>query len=370
MSPSDLFLLASGVSFLGSLLLLGAGWARRSAALAWWGAGYCLAGSGMAVVIAAYVIGSTLLSDFGSALVLCAYSLLWLGVGALAQVRKPRYWAIPLGLLWVPVARIPPLPAHETLRMIALGPFAASFMLVLAWLAWCLPGQPRARLPLVVLATTHAVFSALRSAALIVNDGPAAHAFWLYGTPIEGIFFLFCDAVLIVNLVRSMQESALAEEAYTDFLTGVLSRRRFSQLAEKAIARGPCTALILDIDHFKTVNDRFGHAAGDALLRELGAICRQDVGKTDLIGRLGGDEFALLLTGDADVARSVAARISADFARTCAEMGWPASLSTGLAHNTDAQVSLDVLIDQADRQLYGAKANRRPMAQADSRVAD
>ena len=360
MNPSDLFLILSCISFLGCILLLGSGYARRSATLIWWGSGYFLGGFGMVVIIQAYRIGSVLLANTGSALVLCAYTLLWVGMGALTDASRKRYWMIPLGLIWIPIACIPPLPGNALLRMITFGPFAAGIMLALAWDVYRLPGRPPARLPLAVLALFHACFASFRSIVLIVSYGPAAHRLWMYATPIEGMFFLFSDAFLVMNLVRSVQESALLEEAYTDFLTGVLSRRQFSKLAEKALRQGPCTVLLLDIDHFKAVNDQFGHSVGDAVLRELGTICQREADPTDLVGRLGGDEFAILVTSSDDAARSVATRISGAFGMKCQSMGWPASLSIGMAGNEYGPASLDALIAQADQQLYDAKG-RRPL---------
>jgi diguanylate cyclase (GGDEF)-like protein len=187
--------------------------------------------------------------------------------------------------------------------------------------------------------------------------------FWLYATPIEGMFFLFSDAFLVMNLVRSVEESALLEEAHTDFLTGVMSRRQFSRLAQKALRQGPCSILILDIDHFKAVNDQFGHAVGDTVLRELGSICQQEAGQSDLVGRLGGDEFAILVTSTEDAARSVATRISSAFGLKCQSMGWPASISIGMAGKAYGPAALEPLIGQADQQLYNAKG-RRPRTAA------
>lgn len=363
MNPSDLFLILACITFLGCSLLLGSGFARRSATLIWWGSGYGLGGLGMVVIIAAQRIGSTLLANTGSALVLCAYGMLCVAMGSLSDKRRKRYWIIPLGLIWIPVALIPPLPGNALLRMIVFGPFAATFMLTLAWYVFRLPARPPARLPLAALALFHACFACGRSAALIASYGPAAHRFWLYATPIEGMFFLFSDAFLVMNLVRSVEESALLQEAHTDFLTGVLSRRQFSKLAQKALRQGPCSILILDIDHFKAVNDQFGHAVGDTVLREVGRICQQEAGQSDLVGRLGGDEFAILVTSSDETARSIATRITGAFGLKCQAMGWPASISVGMAGNDDTKAALDSLIGQADQQLYNAKRRRpRPAA--------
>ena len=108
---------------------------------------------------------------------------------------------------------------------------------------------------------------------------------------------------------RDALEARLAEQSETDALTGLPNRRGFSALARPALARArrqgePCVVVAFDLDRFKAVNDGHGHAAGDVVLRGVGAAIRASVRGGDVAGRLGGEEFALLLPGD-DVADAV-----------------------------------------------------------------
>ena len=150
-----------------------------------------------------------------------------------------------------------------------------------------------------------------------------------------------------------------------DPLTGLANRRRWDAgLAAACSAAGadaPLSVVLIDVDHFKQVNDRLGHAAGDALLRDLAALLRSRVRADDLAARLGGDELAVLLPG-AGVDRAV--RL-AEEVRAEAQLLWPegfdrpgVSVSLGVASSTDSGSDPDALLAAADAQLYLAKGTR------------
>lgn len=357
MNPASLYLILDCMSLVGAGLLFGVGLGRRSATLKWWGLGYCLGSLGLTAIILGYMGPTRSLVVWGSAIVLSAYGMLWGGIRSLSGASRLAMWLIPAGLLWLPIGFSPPLAESEPLRMIVYGPCAAAFMFGMAQEFARVPGRPVGRIPLCLLALGQGLFYLARSVDMLLRPGPAA-AFWQLVTPLEGMFFVFCDAFLVMSFVRSWQERELAEAAYTDFLSGVLNRRRFTQLAQQALETAPCAILLFDIDHFKQVNDQFGHAAGDQLLREFGAICRRHVRAVDLIGRLGGDEFAVLIRGAEETATAVAEDVRAAFAETCAAAGWPAAVSIGSAIHRSGVASLDVLISQADQALYDAKRRR------------
>lgn len=179
-------------------------------------------------------------------------------------------------------------------------------------------------------------------------------------------------AVLLDVTERVMAEERLRAMAINDELTGLLNRRGYAQLATrewKRVARQelPIAAVMLDIDHFKHYNDRYGHQAGDRVLAAV-AQCVQAALKrpSDLAFRYGGEEFLVLLPGtDAEGARIVAERIRASVARLRLELPEPESLiclSAGVAainpsreESAGREVSLEGLVGQADARLYRAK---------------
>jgi diguanylate cyclase (GGDEF)-like protein len=122
----------------------------------------------------------------------------------------------------------------------------------------------------------------------------------------------------------------------------------------------PLALLLIDIDRFKQINDSFGHAMGDRVLTEFGAVSREVLRGTDLVGRLGGDEFAALLPGrDPAAAFAVAEKIRHAFFDACRQLdGQPvgASISVGVAAAIDGDDQPETIIARADRALYDAKS--------------
>lgn len=156
-------------------------------------------------------------------------------------------------------------------------------------------------------------------------------------------------------------------QATLDDLTQIRNRRAFLAAGESLFRRArerheALSVLMLDIDHFKRVNDRCGHAVGDAVLRAASDLWRRDLRQGDLIGRLGGEEFAIVLPATGvDTARRIAERLRL---RTAGQLqigdtGRCCSVSIGVAALDDGHEQLKALLKQADAALYRAKRNGR-----------
>ena len=158
--------------------------------------------------------------------------------------------------------------------------------------------------------------------------------------------------------------------ARVDALTGALNRGAILDTIDAAIAAArrtgtSCALALVDIDHFKAINDQFGHAAGDAALRRLVSVIAGRLRGGDALGRLGGEEFAVLLTGtDADGAAVYAHELRAYVARDAAESGMAFTVSVGVAQLDGKCTSADALLAAADAALYRAKRAGRDTVRA------
>lgn len=167
--------------------------------------------------------------------------------------------------------------------------------------------------------------------------------------------------------------------ASTDHLTSVLTRFAFYEQAESTFTklrttRKPLSCIIMDIDHFKTINDSFGHIAGDQVLRDVAAIMQRNMRENDLLCRFGGEEFCALLpeTG-IDEARDVAERICAMIGSTViSRIDSAVTVSLGVASvsfERDKPITLDTLIQTADGALYVAKDGGRNRVEIAGQIA-
>lgn len=167
------------------------------------------------------------------------------------------------------------------------------------------------------------------------------------------------------------RETELLEMAATDILTGLPNRRHFVAQLEQESARilrdkGRCASvLMLDADHFKMINDTFGHAAGDDVLRHLATLMQNKLRKVDTVGRIGGEEFALILPGAAlPAAEAFAERLRQYVAATPvpqADRTIPLTVSIGVAGMSADDANADEVLTRADRALYRAKGSGRNM---------
>jgi diguanylate cyclase (GGDEF)-like protein len=143
----------------------------------------------------------------------------------------------------------------------------------------------------------------------------------------------------------------------------VANRRHFFDLARRAFTdarqtRNPLAAMMLDIDHFKDVNDRYGHASGDDVIRAVAQRVAGVIGSGDLLGRYGGEEFALVVNGSLQPAAELAERLRLVIAESpIGTAAGPISVtaSVGVAELDDRDVDLDRLLQRTDAALYEAK---------------
>jgi diguanylate cyclase len=169
---------------------------------------------------------------------------------------------------------------------------------------------------------------------------------------------------------RKRAERELEQLAQTDSLTGLANRRHFIALAEQELRRadrygGPQSILMVDIDHFKKINDSHGHKCGDAVIRRFAELCRSSLRSQDVVGRIGGEEFAVLLPETdcahaLDAADALRRRVEQVEVRTERDEAIRFTVSIGVTcRMPGGHASLDTLLGEADEALYAAKNTGR-----------
>lgn len=164
---------------------------------------------------------------------------------------------------------------------------------------------------------------------------------------------------------RLKLEKKLLHQTRTDELTGATNRRYFMQLGDEEINRShrygrPMSLLMLDLDHFKEINDNYGHSIGDEALQRFSQLCRSTLRKPDIFGRLGGEEFAIIipeesLNGAMRTAERLRLRAEEDFATT----DYRLTVSIGVTELTAHDLTIGDLLKRADNMMYKAKHQGR-----------
>ncbi|WP_144112949.1 sensor domain-containing diguanylate cyclase [Paraburkholderia sp. BCC1886] len=228
-----------------------------------------------------------------------------------------------------------------------------------------------------VVSGSHALFYAFRSFILPWLANVYGLDFLIVVgkiTMYEGVLYSVVLPMSLLGLVREEAHGQLLRESLTDYLTGLGNRRWFfeegarvlrtsreSKLLSQPIPQ-PMSLLAFDLDHFKAINDRYGHESGDEVLKSFSRIARQVVGAETILARIGGEEFAALLPGvdglrAKAVGEAVVQRFAVAVSHRSAGVEIHATVSIGLAHSTSDVSTLSDLLAAADEALYRAKSH-------------
>jgi diguanylate cyclase (GGDEF)-like protein len=338
---------------------------RNVRALAWWGSAYLIGASAMA-------LGSMptplikLPAAVPGALTFLACGMIWNGV-RLFQGRHVLPLATFIGAaLWLGIGQIPGVleDGNGPILGALIVPVYTFFIAIELWRERRRTRYSRAAA--IVVPSLHAGIFLVPLAMHAFL--PAGHnAAWLTVFTLETILYAVGTAFIVMLMVKDHHVHVYRTAASTDHVTGLLNRRAFMEnaltlCAQQAKRGEPVAILMFDLDHFKSINDRFGHAVGDEVLRVFGQVVRMSTRADDIIGRFGGEEFIAIVPGGLESASKIAERVRAGFeaaATTVATHSVGATVSIGAAISHDAVTAIDTFIARADAALYRAKHDGR-----------
>lgn len=371
---NTLFMVTIYVEAILGLLLLFA-WAQNTAirAVAWWGFAHLIRASSV-VLFGMYGTAPDLISiDLANALLFTAFAVTWTGARVFDGRSVEPVYLVTGAVIWLLVCRLPVLTdAIDTRALIASG-IITTYTWLAAYEFWRGRGEQLvSRWPAIFMLFAHGALFLLRTPLVTLLPWTPHNAIfgsvWLTVLSFEALLFTISIAFILLAMAKERTELRHRTAAMVDPLTGIANRRAFLQDAALLVKRHsshprPTAVLLLDLDHFKSINDRFGHAVGDRVLEIFTDAARRSIRASDLLGRLGGEEFASVLYDTSrEKAVAVAERIRESFARASQEVdGRPvcATVSIGLVYCQEAVLDVPELLAQADQALYYAKERGR-----------
>jgi diguanylate cyclase (GGDEF)-like protein len=369
-------------------VMFGAFWLnnRSSMWFAWWGAAL-VSGSVTAALFMLRAGGENYLTlGIGNAFLIAAIACTW--QGARTFEKRDPLWLPALAApgIWLIACLVPGFTSTVEYR-IALSSALIATLLVLAALE-CWRGRREAlasRWPVMLIFCSMALFFALRIPLMGLLPFPFGalpmQPGWLGAFNLIMFGHTFLLVVLVVAMSKERLELDQRTKAQTDPLTGALNRRAFMSRGERLVARhrhegATLSLLFLDLDHFKALNDRFGHSGGDDVLTCIVGLVNACIRPSDFLFRMGGEEFCCLLPNtDTEQAQQVAERIRYQVEEASvivAGMPVRATVSIGIASTEAVGHDLDALIRRADSAVYAAKRsgrNRVEVAHVDETAA-
>jgi len=377
------------VTALVGALLVFAGLQNRSIrAPVWWGAAHIVNATGLALGLALSrgpaSAADFVTSDLGNTLILMGYGLTLSGARVF-DGRKNRLASVALApALWLILCLVPGFADNAELKFTVISVLLALLALRTALELW--RGRDEAlmsRWPCVVVLLAQACVLTGRVPLALLSEsfqnGGALPGASLTIITFGTLLFTVILAFLELNMTKERTELKHMINSLVDPLSGVANRRAFLERASHLLGRHetdhePLAVLLFDLDHFKQINDRLGHATGDAVLQLFATTATATLGADILFARIGGEEFASCMpVGDLDEAYAVADRVRRNFAAAAARFGSEGllpSVSIGLTLLREPGMAVGSLLSIADRALYRAKELGRNRVETEMPAAE
>jgi diguanylate cyclase (GGDEF)-like protein len=369
-----LFLVTIYVEAILGLLLLFA-WIQNAQirAVAWWGCAHLVRASSVVLFGMYGSVSQAISIDLANALLFLSFAVTWTGARVF-DGRPPLPMYIVAGpVVWLIVAHLPTFAGDLDYRFLLASGIITTYTWLTAYEFWRGRSEPLvSRWPAILMLFAHGSLFLLRTPLFAMvpwaSTDQVFESVWLTVLSFEALLFTIAIAFILLAMAKERTEYRHRTAAMVDPLTGIANRRSFLQdgtdLMKRLSAR-PCPTgvLLIDLDHFKSINDRFGHAIGDRVLQVFADTAKASTRSSDLIGRLGGEEFAAVLYNvSREKAVALAERIRSAFAEAASDVdGRPvaATVSIGVVLSQDATFDVPALLAQADQALYFAKERGR-----------
>lgn len=362
------------ISAVAGMLLLFAWLQNRSIhALGIWGIAYLISTVAMTLLVLNRVEPSAWSPIVAYPLWIAAHGLMWTAARSFEGRRTPFAWTFAGAAVWLAACLIQGFYESQVARIMLCSGLMGIYLLLCASEIWRARDRSlMSRWPAIVLLGLHGSLYLGRVPFVAVLPFPGGvlppSPDWFPAGIFEAMFHIFCMSVLLVNMAKERAELQQRQNSLIDPLTGVANRRAFFERGEALFRQAhaedrPLVLLMFDLDRFKSINDTYGHQAGDVVLSKFCEVARAAMRPDDLFGRFGGEEFACLMPGmSLRVAAAIAEDIRAAFAATRIALDSQrvsVTVSIGVAALNESDRSLDPLFTAADRALYRAKAKGR-----------
>jgi diguanylate cyclase (GGDEF)-like protein len=353
------------------LFLLSAWAQERIRALAWWGTAYLLGGFSVAVWSIENLISPPLPSGTANALLFLACGMIW-SAARIFHGRPVLWGAMAAGAaVWLAACTIADFVQSAPGRIVLSSLIVSAYTFLTAAELW----RERRKS---VLRRWPAIFVPMLHGAVFLIPIPLASLLpadrgivslasgWIAVFALETMLYVVGTAFIILVLAKEHTLRVQRDAALTDELTGALNRRGFFAAAQQLVAQHakngePVSVLMFDLDHFKSINDRFGHPIGDETLKLFAAITSSSMRSSDIFARFGGEEFVAMLPCSLADATVAAERVRVAFQAAAGMVAGCPLAATVSVGAVSAELCADVaaLLTAADQALYRAKAKGR-----------
>lgn len=359
------------------LLLCFIWWRDPSSTLiGWWGVAQLVMATGISFAAAGGFAGAPSLTAFGQALMLLSGAIMWLAVREFEGKSLSAFWVVVWPCTFIIAAAIGIADTFDDRLILASTLLGVLHIVCAAELARRDQEPLVSRWPaiilLLIMGVSYLAWLPLTLMMPVRAAGLVYASAWFPAVILVALLGRITVSFVVLAMVKERQEIQQRMVALTDPLTGLPNRRALFESAESLGEHGsylkdPIAVLVFDLDHFKMINDTYGHHLGDRVLQLFSATLSTNLDTATIFGRLGGEEFAAILPGASlSHACNRAECIRAAFADAAAVIdGLPVAgtVSVGVATHQSMDCDLGMLFHRADGALYAAKQNGRNRVQ-------